>query len=81
MVDEPPKPAPKPETVAPGMGLVATAIAGAPLAVVTVSLLNRTVFATHPLSAEEASAFGAVGAAIMGYVFHVANVLINRAIN
>lgn len=69
------------ETVAPGMGLVATAVAGAPLAVVSVSLLNRTVFLEHPLSAEEASAFGAVGAAVLGYVFHVANVIINRAIS
>lgn len=80
MVDEPNTPPPKQESAAPGMGLVATALAGAPLAVMTVSLLNRTVFETHPLTPEEATAFGTVGAALLGYAFHVAQVLINRKV-
>lgn len=72
----------KPEhtTVAPTLPLVATAVAGTPLAVATVSLLNRTVFAEHPLTVEEAMAFGGIGAAVLGYVFHIAQVLVNRAI-
>lgn len=80
MVDQPTPPTPKPESVAPTLALVATGLAGAPLAVMTVSLLNRTVFAAHPLTPEEATAFGTVGAALLGYAFHIAQVLINRKV-
>jgi len=73
-------PPPKPPTVAPGTGLVASALVGTPLAVVTVSLLNRSVFKAQPLTVEEAVAFGGAGAAILGYVFHVIQVLINRRV-
>lgn len=71
---------PKPESARPTLPLVASALAGAPLAVVTVSLLNRTAFAAHPLSTDEAVAFGAVGAALLGYAFHIIQVLGNRYI-
>ena len=68
------------ETLAPSLALVATGLAGTPLAVLTVSLLNRTVFKAIPLTVEEAMAFGGVGAAVLGYLFHVAKVLIDRKI-
>lgn len=71
---------PAPATVAPSLPLVATALAGTPLAVATVSLLNRTVFAAHPLTVEEAVAFGTIGATVLGWVFHIAQVLANRAL-
>lgn len=69
---------PKTPSAKPTLPLVASALAGAPLAVVTVSLLNRTVFAAHPLTTDEAVAFGAVGAAVLGYAFHIIQVLGNR---
>lgn len=80
MVDESPKTMQPAPSVRPTLALVATAAAGAPLALVTISLLNRTVFAAQPLTPEEAAAFGTVGAAVLGYAFHVAQVLINRTI-
>lgn len=68
------------ETLAPTSGLVVTALAGTPLAVFTVTLLNRTLFKAQPLGVEEAVAFGGVGSAVLGYLFHVAKVLIDRTI-
>jgi hypothetical protein len=75
------KPPAQSTTLAPGAGLVSTALVGTPLAVVTVSLLNRTVFKAQPLTVEEAVAFGTAGAAVLGYFFHIAEVLIGRRIN
>lgn len=75
-----PKPA-QSTTLAPGAGIVSSALVGTPLAVVTVSLLNRTVFEAHPLTVEEAVAFGTTGAVLLGYLFHVAEVILNRHIN
>jgi len=76
-----PNPVPvKPASLAPSMALVATGLAGTPLAVLTVSLLNRSVFKAAPLSVEEAMAFGGVGAAVLGYLFHVVKVLIDRRV-
>jgi hypothetical protein len=62
------------------MALVATGLAGTPLAVLTVTLLNRSVFAAHPLGIEESMAIGGVGAAVLGYLFQAAKVLIDRKI-
>ena len=70
------RPAP---TLAPTPSISA-AFAGTPLAVLTVSLLNRGPFEAHPLSVEEAVAFGAVGVSVFGYLFHIAKTLIDRAI-
>jgi hypothetical protein len=76
-----PQALPRPrETLAPSMALVATGLAGTPLAVLTVSLLNRSVFSAHPLGIEESMAVGGVGAAVLGYLFHIAKVLIDRRI-
>lgn len=69
------------ETLAPSLALTASAIGGMPLAVFSVSLLNRTLFKGQPLGVEEAVAFGSVGAAIFGYAFHVCKTLIDRAIS
>lgn len=71
------RPAP---TLAPTNSILAASLAGTPLAVLTVSLLNRGPFEAHPLSVEEAVAFGAVGASIFGYLFHVAKTLVDRFI-
>ncbi len=71
----------KPPSLAPSMSLVATGLAGTPLAVLTISLLNRTLFKAQPLSVEEAVAFGGVGAAVLGYLFHIAHVLVDRRVN
>jgi hypothetical protein len=71
---------PQRDTLAPTASLLAAGFAGTPLAVVTVSVLNRTVFDVHPLSVEEAVAFGGVGAAVFGYLFHIAKTLVDRAI-
>lgn len=68
------------QALAPSTGLVATGLVGTPLAVVVVSLLNRTVFVEQPLSVEEAMAFGGAGATVLGYLFHVFQVLVDRSI-
>jgi len=60
---------------------MAAGLAGTPLAVVTISLLNRTLFKATPLGIEEAVAFGSLGSAIFGYLFHIAKVLIDRAVS
>jgi hypothetical protein len=74
-------PAPvKTVTLAPSGALIASALAGTPLAVLTVSLLNRTLFKASPLGVEESIAFGSIGAAVFGYLFHVAKVLIDRKV-
>jgi len=71
---------PKAPSLAPSAGLLATVGAGTPLAVFTVSLLNRTLFKGQPLGVEESVAFGSVGAALFGYLFHVAKTLVDRAV-
>lgn len=77
-----PDPVPtKPASLAPESSLVVSAVAGLPLAALTVSLLNRTIFKAQPLDTNEAIAFGGTGAAVLGYLFHVAKVLIDRAIS
>lgn len=75
-----PDPVPKSPTLAPSGGMLAATVGGMPLAVFTIALLNRTVFKAQPLGVEEAVAIGAVGAQVFGYLFHVAKVLIDRAI-
>jgi len=76
-----PDPVPAKPSLAPQSSLVVSTVAGLPLAALTVSLLNRTLFKTAPLDTNEALAFGGVGAAVLGYLFHVAKVLIDRAIS
>lgn len=76
----PPQPAPAMK-LSPSLPLLASAVAGTPLSVATVSLLNRTIFAGAPMTVEEAVAWGSIGSAVLGYLFHVAEVIINRKVS
>lgn len=76
-----PEPVAKPDTIKPTGSMLAATVGGMPLAVFTITLLNRTVFKSQPLGVEESVAIGAVGAQVFGYLFHVAKVLIDRAIS
>lgn len=76
-----PNPVPGSPSLAPAGGMLAATLGGMPLAVFTITLLNRTVFKAQPLGVEESVAIGSVGAQVFGYLFHVAKVLIDRAIS